>query len=87
MHAIVKGIVQGVGYRHFVRAEALRLGLGGWAENRPDGTVEVVATGPRPALERLLQALHLGPPKAQVDAVLASWDAAVGAGGGFVVRR
>jgi acylphosphatase len=58
-----------VGFRWFVWREAERLGLGGWAYNMPDGSVEVVAHGPDAALEDLDRALARGPRMAQVDQV------------------
>ncbi|MGH9259436.1 MAG: acylphosphatase [Acidimicrobiales bacterium] len=64
---IVRGRVQGVGFRWFVWREAERLGLAGWAHNRPDGAVEVVAQGPEAALENLDRALARGPEAARVD--------------------
>lgn len=66
---IVRGQVQGVGFRWFVWREAERLGLAGWAHNRPDGSVEVVAHGPEGALEDLHRALAQGPRLARVDGV------------------
>jgi len=61
LHATVIGNVQGVGYRWYVRGRALRYGLTGSAVNRPDGSVEVVAEGPKNALARFLAALSEGP--------------------------
>ncbi|WP_242885023.1 acylphosphatase [Actinomadura litoris] len=55
--AWVRGRVQGVGFRWWVRARALELGLAGSATNLRDGRVEVVAEGPRPACQRLLDLL------------------------------
>ncbi|MEN9413472.1 MAG: hypothetical protein RLZZ342_559 [Candidatus Parcubacteria bacterium] len=69
LHAIVSGRVQMVMFRDFVTRKARRLGIGGWVRNIPDGTVELVAQGERPALERLLSKLHRGPLLARVDAV------------------
>jgi acylphosphatase len=66
---IVRGQVQGVGFRWFVWREAKRLGLGGLARNLRDGTVEVVSQGPDAALEALERALRQGPSGARVDAV------------------
>jgi len=65
--------VQGVGFRYFVRDLAARAGLAGWVANRPDGSVECVAQGPRPELERLLDALREGPPWADVSTVEVDW--------------
>jgi len=63
-----------VGFRFFVLHEAQRLGLGGTVQNRPDGSVYVVAHGSRPDLERLLSALRRGPLGARVDRVSAEWS-------------
>ena len=57
----VRGSVQGVGFRWWTRARALELGLSGFARNTSDGRVEVVAEGPRDALERLLDLLREEP--------------------------
>lgn len=56
--AHVRGDVQGVGFRWWVRSRALELGLVGHAANLPDGRVEVVAEGPREAVEALLGVLR-----------------------------
>ncbi len=46
-HIIVKGFVQGVGYRNFVRKQAEKQNLTGWVRNLPDGTVEILIQGKR----------------------------------------
>jgi acylphosphatase len=69
MHVRITGRVQGVGFRWFVREEARRLGLSGWVTNLPGGDVEVEAGGERSSLERLRNALHVGPTGARVDRV------------------
>lgn len=66
---IVRGRVQGVGFRWFVWREAERLGLGGFVRNLRDGSVEVVSQGPGAALDQLEGLLRRGPSGAQVDAV------------------
>lgn len=58
--AIVAGVVQGVGFRWFVRKELTRLGLTGAAENLPDGTVAVDAYGRRERCEQLVDVLRAG---------------------------
>lgn len=83
--AIVHGDVQGVGYRFFVQRQAAALGLRGYVRNLRDGTVEVVAEGPRPALEQLVAALRRGPSAAEVTTVDVTWSAAVGAFSNFRV--
>jgi acylphosphatase len=69
-------VVQGVGFRYFVRDVAGGAGLAGWVRNRADGAVEVLAQGPRPELDRLVDALREGPPWAEVTAVEVDWGPA-----------
>ncbi len=75
---MVSGQVQGVGYRAFARKHALELGLAGYAENLPDGRVEVVAEGPEDALEHLLHFLRQGPRLSRVEDVDVLWSEPVG---------
>lgn len=67
---VVRGRVQGVGFRWFVQRTGARLGLGGHVRNLPDGSVETHARGDAPALEALEAALRKGPPASRVDAVI-----------------
>ena len=64
---IVRGRVQGVGFRYFVADEAQKLGVAGWVRNNLNGTVEVLASGSRQQLTRLHEALRRGPRAARVD--------------------
>jgi acylphosphatase len=66
---IIKGSVQGVGYRWWAQHEARRLKLDGWVRNRHDGTVELVAAGPEAAVEEMIEACWSGPPTAAVHIV------------------
>ena len=68
-HLIIEGRVQGVWFRDSTRQEAVKLGLSGWVKNRFDGTVEVVAEGPRERVETLVTWCHHGPPAARVTGV------------------
>jgi acylphosphatase len=61
LRATVYGVVQGVGFRWYVRGRALRYELTGRVANRPDGAVEIEAEGERASLEGFLAALHDGP--------------------------
>ena len=70
--AIVKGKVQGVFYRASTREQAEQLGLVGYAHNKPDGSVEVVACGSADAIEKLLAWMEEGPPDARVDHIEAT---------------
>jgi len=73
LHVVVRGRVQGVGFRWFVLKQARSLGLTGQVRNRPDGTVEAEAEGARSALEAWLQRLHEGPMGARVERVHETW--------------
>jgi acylphosphatase len=66
---VVSGRVQGVGYRYFVLKKASALGVSGFARNREDGSVEVVAEGPDEALASFEQMLREGPAFAAVSDV------------------
>lgn len=63
---LISGRVQGVGFRYFVREQAIELGLHGFARNLDDGRVEVYATGSPERLSDLAAALHVGPRMADV---------------------
>lgn len=84
--AHVKGRVQGVGFRWWTRARALELGLRGTATNLADGRVEVVAEGPREALEQLLDLLRGGTTPGRVDFVADRWGEPRGVPDGFWER-
>jgi acylphosphatase len=79
LHALVDGQVQGVGYRYFVKNAADALALTGWVRNKWDGRVEVLAEGPREALEQLLEKLRRGPSSAFVSDVKIDWNPPGGA--------
>ncbi len=66
---IVRGRVQGVGFRWFVEREAHLLGIAGWVRNNPDSSVEVLAMGTRDQLAALRWRLRAGPRAARVDDV------------------
>lgn len=69
VHLEVTGLVQGVGFRWFLRQRARALGLAGWVANRDDGAVEVAAEGSEDAIRSLLEAARAGPAGARVDHV------------------
>ncbi|HEY1801652.1 MAG TPA: acylphosphatase [Terriglobales bacterium] len=69
---VVRGRVQGVGFRWFVEREAHTLGIAGWVRNNSDGTVEILAMGSREQLSGLRSRLQQGPRAARVDDVAES---------------
>jgi acylphosphatase len=84
--ALVRGRVQGVGFRWWVRDSAVGLGLAGWARNLDSGGVEVVAEGAAAACESLVAALRSGAGPGRVTDVTAQWHATRGDLAGFDVR-
>lgn len=86
LEATVRGDVQGVGFRWFVRRQAAALDLTGWVANAPDGSVRVVAEGSVASLDRLLPVLHEGPAGAHVERVEIRRLPATGAFGAFDIR-
>jgi len=68
-HLIVRGRVQGVGFREYLRREAERLNVNGWVRNRHDGTVEAMLHGSPEDVARILKWTQRGPPAARVTAV------------------
>ena len=71
--AWVHGHVQGVGFRWWTRSRALELGLTGYAANKSDGRVQVVAQGSRQACRQLLDLLESGDTPGRVDKVVADF--------------
>ena len=70
LRLVVRGRVQGVGFRWFVREAARAAGVAGWVRNNADGAVELEAAGPAPALAQLRAAVSRGPAGARVEQVL-----------------
>jgi acylphosphatase len=69
-HLIIRGRVQGVGFRDAMRWEAERLGVTGWVRNCRDGTVEAVVAGDNATVAEIVQWAHRGPPAAKVTEVV-----------------
>ena len=83
---VVRGRVQGVGFRFSTEGEADRLALAGWVRNLPDGTVEVEAEGPPDDVADLVAWLHDGPAGAGVEGVDVE-DATPTGEAGFTTRH
>ena len=67
LHIVVRGVVQGVGFRHFTRQQAQRLGVAGWVRNLPGGEVELLARVNAENRAEFLAALRRGPAYSQVS--------------------
>lgn len=69
IHLLLRGRVQGVGFRWFVRVHARRLGLAGYVANLRDGSVEVAASGEQKDIDELARIVRQGPDGALVSTV------------------
>jgi acylphosphatase len=78
LHAIVSGRVQMVMYRDFAQRKGSGLKLVGRVRNLPDGTVEVIAEGPRTSLEKYVEKLKRGSLLSDVRDVRTAWQVATG---------
>ncbi|WP_144714935.1 acylphosphatase [Curtobacterium pusillum] len=85
VHAVVSGTVQGVGFRYWTARKADGLELDGYARNLFDGTVEVEAEGPEPAVDALMTFIRTGPPSATVTDVTCRPVVPHGDGDGFAI--
>ena len=70
IHFLIRGRVQGVGFRWFVHREAAELGLRGWVKNTDSGDVEIVAAGDADVIAELRAELHRGSRGSRVDTVI-----------------
>jgi acylphosphatase len=86
VHVIVRGIVQGVGYRYFTLKRGNNYGFGGWVRNLPDGNVEVYAEGEDFSLTGFLGELEEGPMSSRVDELEVHWGDFSGHFNDFSVR-
>jgi acylphosphatase len=80
---LIRGTVQGVGFRYWTRRTATARGLEGWVRNRRDGSVEAVFAGPEQAVAEMIALCRRGPASARVDAV----DETPAAPGALNLRR
>jgi acylphosphatase len=85
--ALVRGRVQGVGYRMYAEFEAQRRHLTGWVRNHGDTQVECEMQGPRPEVESMVEWCRKGPPSGRVSGVQIEWIPTVEGEEGFGIRR
>lgn len=83
---LIRGRVQGVGFRYFTESVAAREGLHGWVRNLPGGSVETRVEGDAESVERFERAIRHGPPAARVDQVEVDDEVPDGRESGFAVR-
>jgi acylphosphatase len=68
-HVVIRGRVQGIGYRAWMEVTALERGVEGWVRNRRDGSVEALFSGPEDEVAAMIAECRRGPPGARVDAI------------------
>ena len=83
---VVRGRVQGVGFRFFTERAARAEGLSGWVRNREDGCVEALVEGDRESVDRFERQLHRGPGSARVESVEVIDAAPSSRASGFQIR-
>jgi len=83
---VIAGRVQGVGFRFFAEAAAVREGVHGWVRNLPDGRVEARIEGDAESVERVEAALRRGPSSSRVEQVTVEEQAPSGRPTGFMIR-
>jgi len=66
---LIRGRVQGVGYRAWTEITALERGIEGWVRNRRDGSVEALFIGPKDEVAAMIEDCRSGPPGARVDRI------------------
>jgi acylphosphatase len=84
---VVSGRVQGVFFRAFVQERASSLGVTGWVKNRPDGKVECVFEGQARRVSDMVEACRQGPPRADVEDVMVTFEDYKGEFAAFSVAR
>jgi acylphosphatase len=85
-HMVVRGLVQGVGFRWFVARRANAIGLTGYARNLIDGAVEIEAEGDRSLVEALIGDVRVGPRSAHVQDLVIQWKEPSHESGQFIIR-
>ncbi len=84
---LVRGVVQGVGFRFFTHDVARREGLSGFVRNCQDGGVEAVVEGEREAVARFERSINQGPPLSRVDGVEVRDELPTGAYSSFAIKE
>lgn len=87
VHVFIKGRVQGIGFRYWIREQARQLDLAGWARNLADGRVEAVFEGPKDKVEEMIKRCSKGPLFASVGKIDFYKEKASGEFEGFEIAR
>lgn len=73
-HIFITGFVQGVGFRQFIKRQAIKVGLTGWVRNLPDNRVEAVFRGSKERIEKIISICKKGPFLSEVKNVEVIWE-------------
>ncbi len=74
IHVLISGYVQGIGFRQFIKANAIKLNLKGWVKNIPDGRVEAMLVGDSSNLNKMVKLCRKGPFLAEIKNVEVDWN-------------
>ena len=85
-HIVIKGVVQGVGFRYFAYRQASKLALIGYVRNLYSGEVEIEVFGERSALEEFIKEIKVGPRSAHVSDMRVEWKEYESKNNGFEIR-
>lgn len=83
---MIRGRVQGVGFRFYVQETAQALNLSGWVRNLSDGAVEAYGEGNKENLDAWIQKLQQGPPMSRVENLTPAWQSPQGHPAMFSIR-
>lgn len=86
-HIMIRGFVQGVGYRKWARKKALDAGLTGWVRNLPDGSVEALLQGDKDSINALIKEYEKGPFLSEVASVDVVWEDQKDSFADFTIRH
>ena len=86
LHLVLHGKIQGVYFRDYAKAEALKLEVAGWIQNMSDGTVEAVIEGEDEQVSLMLDWLEVGSPGSEVEKIVAREERPYGETGAFNIR-
>jgi acylphosphatase len=73
-HLFISGVVQGVGFRQFVKSNARSLGITGWVQNTEDGGVEIVLQGEKKVIEQMIAICKKGPMLSEIKQIGCEWE-------------
>ena len=85
-HSFVKGTMRDGGFSEVVKRTAVHLGINGQMKHLPDRSVEILAEGEKPILEKFLEELRYGEVAAQITDIQTTWEEATEEFSGFLVR-